>query len=248
MTVLPAPDPIAHLHRAARSRAAAADPSASRSGSCPYRWPARSLSPGRTRHTMRRASTPEICRTVSGRRVRLQRDRAALVLLRRLGLVGGQEAPGHVFHGAPSPAVDRGAIHVDVEGREEDRDAHRPAHPAILDLRDAHHPAVGGRQHGARHRRAPSARDPGKNARNASATAAKAPPRRRAIPSAPGYTRPPPAGKMNGHPSAAIGIRTVTAPLRWPLLPRGLDPGHHACAAACRPLRSGARRRGGAWP
>src|SRR4029453_5445749 len=69
--------------------------------------------------------------------------------------VAGKKPPRRVVHVAHYPRHGR-PIHVDVQGREKDRDARRRPHPAVLDLRDHHHLAVGGGEHRARKGRRPA--------------------------------------------------------------------------------------------
>ena len=155
----PGPPPAPASRVAARHDESVRDPKRI----SPYRSPAASLSPGRTRHTMRRASTPGDLRHRHARRCP---PPGAACSARSAPTPPAGTRPGSVpatYSTVRTTPADRRAVDVDVERRQEDRHPHRRADPRILDLRDRHHRAVGGGQHRARHRGRASARDPGRS-------------------------------------------------------------------------------------
>src|SRR6185295_4354180 len=173
---------------------------------------------------MRRARTPEICRTdsraTSASSATVQRSFCS----EASGLYAARKRPGTYSTSRTRPAAGARFTWTSRGERKIERRTARPTQRSSTSAMPMTLPSAG------------ASTAPGsagavrsgsrKNARNASATAAR-------IPATTGHPiqarihAATAGGKMNGNPSAATGMRTATAPPRPSLLPRGLDPGHH---------------------
>ena len=208
----------------------------------------RACRPGRTRHTMRRASTPAICAHRRPARAHpASAIVAALVPLRRLGPVGGEEAArARTRRPTTSPAMGERLTCTSSGDRKIDTRTAGPDERVVHGSATSITRPSAGASDRARHRGRRPLGVAEEAARKASAatakgTAAVAQPAH----AEPGTRRGAGGTRMNGQPSAAIGTRirdrSAAPPLRSH--PRRLDPATSSSAAACRPPRSGARPR-----
>src|SRR6266851_3397275 len=170
----------------------------------PYRWPARRLSPGRTRHTMRRASTPAICltatRPVSPSTLTVQRSLSSDAS----GRYAAMNRPGAYSTFFTRPPTGARLTWTSSGDRKIDTRTAGPTHGSIASVTTITRPSAGattapGRAGGVR---SGSRKKPRQASAATMKTAAAA-----HQPIQPMIHAAAARGRMNGHPSEATGTR-----------------------------------------